>query len=105
MNTHRSGFVTALEHFWNAQASSRPDILLIVCGSAASWMSDKIINNHGGLHNRVTRRMNIKPWTLHECEKYLAAKGIVFSRHQIIETYMILGGIPYYLSLAQRRWV
>ncbi|MDR0910562.1 MAG: hypothetical protein LBM77_12445, partial [Spirochaetaceae bacterium] len=102
MNTHRSGFITALEHFWNSWAAARPDILLIVCGSAASWMMDKLINNHGGLHNRITRRMHLKPFTLAETEKYLKSRGILFSQHQIVETYMILGGIPYYLSLLEK---
>lgn len=61
MDTHKSGFITAFEHFWNSWASARPEILLIVCGSATSWMVNKLIKNHGGLHNRVTRQMYLKP--------------------------------------------
>ena len=99
MDTHRSEFITALEHFWNGWASSRPDILLIVCGSATSWMISKLIKNHGGLHNRITRRMPVEPFTLGECEEFYRANNIVMSRYQMVESYMILGGIPYYLSL------
>ena len=102
MDTRRSDFITALEHFWNGWASSRPDILLIVCGSATSWMVNKLIKNYGGLHNRVTRRMLIEPFTLGECEAYYKDKGIVMSRYQMIEAYMIFGGIPYYLSLMNK---
>lgn len=102
MDTHKSGFITALEHFWNGWASSRSDILLIVCGSATSWMINKLIKNHGGLHNRVTRRMPIKPFTLGECEEFYKNNGIVMSRHQMVESYMILGGVPYYLSLMNK---
>lgn len=102
MDTHRSGFITALEHFWNGWASSRSDILLIVCGSATSWMINKLIKNHGGLHNRVTRRMFIEPFTLGECEEFYKANDIVMSRYQMVESYMILGGIPYYLSLINK---
>ncbi len=102
MDTHRSGFVTALEHFWNGWASSRPDILLIVCGSSTSWMINKIIKNHGGLHNRITRQMLIEPFTLQECEEFYHDKHIVMSRYQMVESYMILGGIPYYLSLMEK---
>jgi len=102
MDTHRSGFITALEHFWNGWASARPDILLIVCGSATSWMINKLIRNHGGLHNRVTRRMYIEPFTLGECEEFYKNSGIVMSRYQMVENYMILGGIPYYLSLMDK---
>lgn len=103
MDTHKSGFITALEHFWNGWASSRPDILLIVCGSATSWMTNKLIKNRGGLHNRITRQMHIRPFTLKECEDFFAINNMVLSRYQIIESYMILGGIPYYLSLMQKK--
>jgi AAA+ ATPase superfamily predicted ATPase len=102
MDTHKSGFITALEHFWNDWASSRQDILLIVCGSATSWMINKLIKNHGGLHNRITKRIYLEPFTLGECEAYYKAAGIVMSRYQMIESYMILGGIPYYLSLMDK---
>ena len=80
MDTPRSGFISALEHFGNSWASARPDIMLIVCGSATSWMIDKLIKNRGGLHNRVTRRMYIEPFTLGEYEAYYKANHIVMSR-------------------------
>lgn len=98
MDTHKSGFVSALEHFWNAWASARRDIKLIVCGSATSWMIDKLINNRGGLHNRLTHRMLITPFTLQECEWYFRSKSISYSRHEIAECYMVMGGIPFYLN-------
>ncbi len=98
MDTHKSGFVSALEHFWNAWASARRDIKLIVCGSATSWMIDKLINNRGGLHNRLTHRMLITPFTLQECEWYFRSKSISYSRHEIAECYMVIGGIPFYLN-------
>jgi hypothetical protein len=102
MDTPRSGFITAFEHFWNGWASSRPDILLIVCGSATSWMINKLIKNHGGLHNRVTKQIFLKPFTLGECEEFYHHYKIVIDRRQIVESYMILGGIPYYISLINK---
>ncbi len=102
MDTPRSGFISALEHFWNSWASARPDIMLIVCGSATSWMINNLIKNRGGLHNRVTRRMYIEPFTLNECEVYYKANHIAISRYQMLENYMILGGVPYYLSLIDK---
>ncbi|MBL0911859.1 MAG: AAA family ATPase [Bacteroidia bacterium] len=101
LDTPRSSFISALEHFWNSWASARKDIVLIVCGSAASWMLNKLINNRGGLHNRVTRRMKILPFTLHECEAFLRSRHIHWTRYQLIEIYMALGGIPYYLNALQ----
>ncbi|MDR0854612.1 MAG: AAA family ATPase [Clostridiales Family XIII bacterium] len=98
LDTPKSGFLPAFEHFWNSFASSRPDILLIVCGSATSWMISNLIDNYGGLHNRITEQIALKPFTLHECEEYYRSKGIVFNRYQIAESYMIFGGIPYYMS-------
>lgn len=103
MDTPRSGFVSALEHFWNVWASSRHDIVLIVCGSATSWMMDKLINSHGGLHNRLTSRIFLQPFTLAESEKFLEYKGFMLSRYDIALCYMVLGGIPYYLDLLQPR--
>lgn len=102
MDTRKSGFLSAFEHFWNGWVSARKDILLIVCGSATSWMVSKLMNNKGGLHNRVTRKMFIAPFTLKECEDYLLDSNFSWNRYQITESYMILGGIPYYLSLLNK---
>ncbi len=98
MDAPRSGFVTALEHFWNGWASARKDILLIVCGSASSWIINKILKNHGGLHNRVSTRIHLKPFTLLECEMYADYRKLGLSRMQIAEGYMAMGGVPFYWS-------
>ncbi|MDR1653176.1 MAG: ATP-binding protein [Prevotellaceae bacterium] len=98
LDTHCSRFLAALEHFWNGWACARKDVFLIVCGSATSWIINKLINNHGGLHNRITASIFLEPFTLKECEKYLKSQKIKFSQYQIAECYMILGGIPFYLS-------
>lgn len=95
-DTPRSGFLSAFEHFWNSWASARKDILLIVCGSAASWMLNKLINNRRGLHNRVTARIKLRPFTLHECEIFMDSRDIPMDRYQLIQLYMVLGGIPFY---------
>lgn len=100
-DTHSSDFVIALEHFWNSWASNRKDVLLIVCGSAASWMVNTLFNHTGGLHNRVTQKIKIEPFTLRETEELLLAKNGVFDRYQIVQLYMVLGGIPYYLDAVQ----
>ena len=95
-DTQNSGFIPALEHFWNHWASARKDIILVVCGSAASWMINRLINDKGGLHNRVTKRIKIYPFTLEECELFLRSGEILLDRYQIIQLYMALGGIPFY---------
>ena len=95
-DTQNSGFIQALEHFWNSWASARRDIILIVCGSAASWMINKLINNKGGLHNRIRKRLKVVPFTLKECQSLLAVKHSALDYYQIIQLYMVLGGIPYY---------
>ena len=102
MDTHGSDFVMALEGFWNGWASARKDILLIVCGSVTSWMLSKIIHNKGGLYNRLSSRIHLQPFSLRECEEYIYSRNIVMNRHQIIECYMILGGIPYYWSFLEK---
>lgn len=98
MDTPRSHFISGLEHFWNSWASWRNDIKLIVCGSATSWIINNLINNRGGLYNRVTHKIHLKPFTLKECQMYLKALGFRLSPKQIAECYMVLGGVPYYLS-------
>ena len=94
----KADFIPALEHFWNSWASARRDIILIVCGSAASWMVNNLINNRGGLHNRVTHRIRLDPFTLNECEAFLREKNATYDRYQIVQLYMALGGIPFYLK-------
>jgi len=96
MDTAKSGFVSALEHFWNGWASARDDVVLIICGSATSWIINKVLNDHGGLHNRVTKRIPLNPFTLRECERFVRQNGIVLRRLQLLEYYMIFGGVPYY---------
>lgn len=100
-DTPKSGFLTAFESFWNGWASMRKDVLLIVCGSATSWIVNKIIRNRGGLHNRVTRQLPVAPFTLHECEEFARYKHLEFDRRQIAECYMAFGGVAYYWNLLQ----
>lgn len=99
MDTPKSDFISALEGFWNGWASGRHDILLIVCGSATSWMMNKLIKNHGGLHNRLTRQLRLQPFTLAETNKFLHRKNINISPYELAVCYMVFGGIPYYLNL------
>ena len=102
IDTPKSGFVRALDYFWNHYASKHKEIMLIVCGSATSWMVNKLINDKGGLHNRVTREMHIFPFTLCEVEQYLRHTGFKWTRKMIAQVYMILGGIPYYLDMLDK---
>ncbi len=101
LDTPQSKFIAALEYFWNSWASARTDVLLIVCGSAASWIINELINNRGGLHNRLTERILLKPFTLSETETFLKEKGANYDRYQLLELYMAIGGIPYYLESIQ----
>lgn len=99
MDRVHSNFVAALEGFWNGWAMSRGDIMLIATGSSTSWMRDKLIGNKGGLHARITSQLHIAPFTLRETEEYLEANGICWDRYQILQSYMVLGGVPFYYSI------
>lgn len=98
MDTARSGFLTALEAFWNGWANMRHNLLLIVCGSATSWMLDNLINNKGGLYGRLTGELKLSAFTLKECEDFYISRGIKMSRYNATQAYMILGGIPFYMN-------
>ena len=102
MDTRRSGFVKAIAAFWNGWASARKDIVMVVCGSAAAWMTKKILQNRGGLFNRANRTIYLEPFTLAECEDYLASKDMPMSRKDITLAYMAFGGAPYYWTLLER---
>ena len=97
-----SQFIPALEHFWNGWASAQDDLMLIVCGSAASWIVKKLFRNRGGLHNRITRHIFMQPFTLAECRLYAESQGFPVDELSLLETYMTFGGIPYYLSLMNK---
>lgn len=98
IHTARSGFLDAFGHWWNTWASRQPKLKVVICGSAASWMIDNIINNKGGLHNRVSRTIRLLPFTLAETALYLKARGIRLDEYQILQLYMAIGGIPQYLK-------
>ena len=104
MDTARSDFRMALDHFWNSYASAKSDIVLIVCGSATSWIIDNILLNTGGLYNRVTRRMMLSPFSLSECEKMLSQSLPNITKNEVIDYYLVFGGIPFYLNMFEARW-
>ena len=108
MDTPRSGFIRAFEAFWNTWGCHRKNLMVVVCGSANSWIQNKLLNNHGGLYNRVTFEIKLSPFNLKESEDFYKSNGVILSRYDIAQSYMVLGGIPYYmgyvnpgLSLAQ----
>jgi AAA+ ATPase superfamily predicted ATPase len=95
--THKSGFLEALDYFWNDWASTA-NIVVVICGSAASWMLEHIVNNKGGLHNRITKLIRLNPFTLSETKTYLVSRGIQLDHYQLSQIYMAMGGIPHYLK-------
>ena len=98
MDTPRCDLIPALEHFWNAFASARKDVILLICSSATSWVINHVIHNKGGLHNRLTLSIHLEPFKLCEVEEYVHSLGVSLNRMQILEGYMSLGGVPYYWS-------
>lgn len=97
----RSGFLAALDHFWNAVASRDRRLVVVICGSAASWMIAKVIDHKGGLHNRVTARMRLEPFTLAEASQFLLSRGVKLTRYDQLMLAMVMGGVPHYLKEAR----
>ena len=104
LDTKGSQFISAFEGFWNGFACGRSDLLVIVCGSATSWIENNLINNTGGLYGRVTYEIKLNPFTLKECKDFLESKGVNYSLYDITQAYMIFGGIPYYLNYIDKRY-
>lgn len=104
MDTPKSNFLSALEHFWNNWASNRKDVLLIICASATSWIINKVFKNRGGLHNRVTVRIPLAPFTLNECEQFSKERGLKLSRYQILNLYMVMGGVALYWTMLDKQF-
>lgn len=98
LNTPRSKILSSLEYFWNSWGSRQNNLILVVCGSAASWMIQNIVSTRGGLHNRLTRKIGLLPFTLSETEAFLNSRGVKLSQFQIVEIYMAMGGVPHYLK-------
>jgi len=97
-DTPRSNFISAFESFYNSYACFNNNILLIVCGSSSSWIINKLINNHQGLYNRLTYTIRLMPFSLKECKEYFYERNCNFSEYDITVTYMVTGGVPYYLG-------
>ncbi len=102
MDTRNSDLMPALEHFWNGWASARQGIVLIVCASATSWMLSKVVHNKGGLYNRLTEQIRLEPFTLAECEEYVRSMSMSMNRDQILQCYMVFGGVPYYWGFLKK---
>lgn len=104
MDTAKSNLIPAFSYFWNTWGSTQPGLKLFVCGSATTWMLEKLIGDKGGLYGRVSRAIYLAPFTLNETENFLNdIKGMGYGRQQVLETYMILGGIPYYLDMLDKK--
>jgi uncharacterized protein len=102
LDTPKSNFLSALDDFWNNWCVEQKNIVFVICGSAASWIIKKILNSKGGLHNRVTQRIRITPFTLAETKLFLDSKYIYYSQYEITQLYMVTGGIPFYLDEVKR---
>jgi uncharacterized protein len=96
-DTQRSGFLAALDQFWNQYCTKRPDIILVICGSAASWIIQKVVNDRGGLHNRITTHIALQPFKLSETKAFLEMQGLHLVHRDILLLYMCVGGVPFYL--------
>ena len=99
LDTPKSDLLAAFESFWNGWGAQQDNLMLVVCGSATTWISKNLLEDVGGLFNRAARRIYLRPFTLNETERYFQSRGIQWSRYDIVQTYMIMGGIPYYLKL------
>jgi hypothetical protein len=97
LDTSRSSFITGLGWFWNTWASQE-HIVVVICGSSASWMIKKVVNDRGGLHNRITKLLMLYPFTLAETEEYCRLRQIKLNQYQILQIYMVMGGVPMYLE-------
>ncbi len=100
--TDKSGFLSAFENFWNDYCSARTDLIVVVCGSAASYMVKKIVKNNKGLSKRITQTINLKPFSLREVRDFFNAKNMTFLDYELLKIYMSLGGIPEYLEQVQK---
>jgi hypothetical protein len=96
--TKKSRILQGLDYYWNQYWSDDSRVKLIICGSSASWIINNIINNKGGLHNRITGKICLQPFTLSETKCYLSEQGIHLKEQQILLIYMVTGGVPYYLT-------
>lgn len=100
--TLNSRFVRAFGYFWNSCASWIDNIKLIVCGSATSWIIRNVINDRGGLHNRITHQIHLHPFNLNQCETFFRHYQYKWNRLSILQAYMVLGGVPYYLGMLDK---
>ncbi len=98
LNTHKSRFLSAFDHWWNSWGNKENNLVVVICGSAASWMIQNVVNNRGGLHNRITRKIRLLPFNLGETEAFLKSRDVYMDRNQILQIYMVMGGIPHYLK-------
>ncbi|MGB0931795.1 MAG: AAA family ATPase, partial [Chitinophagales bacterium] len=101
ISTHKSGFLSAFGYFWNSWAK-RQNLVIVICGSAASWMIQKVVNDTGGLHNRITKRLDLQAFTLEETKRYLENRSLFFDHYQLLQIYMATGGIPHYLKAIRK---
>ena len=102
--SRKSGFLSAFDHFWNTWGTKQRNLIVVICGSAASWMIAKVLKHKGGLHNRITRTIHLQPFSLPEIADYLRANGLLLDHKQTVELAMAIGGVPFYLNHVRKGW-
>ncbi len=103
MATRRSRLLFEIDYYWNNMWAGMPNVTLVVCGSASSWIVRKIIKGKGGFHKRTTLKLDVKSFNLSETREYLRDHRVSLSDKHIVSLYMALGGIPYYLNLVNSK--
>lgn len=97
---NKAGFLSAFGHFYNTYIEKNNNLIVILCGSNASWIKNKILKDTSGpLYHRVDVEIPLYPFDLQETKEYLIKeKRFDIDDKSVVDIYMILGGVAKYLS-------
>ncbi len=91
--SYDSKLIAELKYVWDNHFRNNPKLILILCGSAPSFMINQVLHSQA-LYNRSQHELRLRPFSLNETKAYL---GRSYSRMQVLDAQLTVGGIPEYL--------
>lgn len=90
---YESKLLSELKYAWDNQFRRNPKLLLILCGSAPSFMLEKVVHSKA-LYNRSQHEIHLQELSISETKLFLKNR----SDREIFNAYLSVGGIPEYLK-------
>ncbi|MFH1831150.1 MAG: ATP-binding protein [Pseudomonadota bacterium] len=94
MAARKTKLISYIKYYWDKEWKYHPHLLLILCGSVASWMVKNVVRSNA-LYGRISENILLDPLKPFEVAEFIGKKR---GKKEILEYLLSFGGIPKYLE-------